>query len=59
LAASVSLTEANTARCHLVAPLVQKPETLHIILEVRDGGSPNLVAYRRAILTIRPADAQP
>ncbi len=54
LAATVNLTDANTTRCHLIAPVVQKPETLHVILEVRDDGSPNLVAYRRAILTIRP-----
>jgi hypothetical protein len=53
-AAAVDLAEANTARCRFVAPVVQKPETLHVILEVRDDGSPNLVAYRRAILTIRP-----
>ncbi len=50
---TVELAGASTERCHLVAPSVKRPETLHIILEVRDDGSPNLVAYRRAILTIR------
>jgi hypothetical protein len=35
-------------------PKVKRPETLHIILEVRDSGSPNLWAYRRAVVTIRP-----
>jgi hypothetical protein len=30
-----------------------KNETLHIILTVEDKGSPSLVAYRRAIVTLR------
>jgi hypothetical protein len=28
------------------------PKTLHVILKVTDSGTPNLVAYRRAILLI-------
>lgn len=30
-----------------------RPATLHVILTIEDGGSPSLVAYRRAILTVR------
>jgi len=54
LATTVELLDANSERCRLVAPVVKKPETLHIILEVRDNGSPNLIAYRRAVVTIHP-----
>jgi len=57
LAATVDLIDADTTRCHLVAPVVQRSETVHVILEVRDNGLPNLVSYRRAILTIRPSRA--
>ncbi|MCC7377149.1 MAG: zinc-dependent peptidase [Verrucomicrobiales bacterium] len=38
----------------LVAPAVKKEETLHIICEVKDSGSPGLWSYRRAILTVVP-----
>lgn len=30
-----------------------RPETIHVILTVEDRGSPSLVAYRRAIVTVR------
>ena len=59
LTATVNLTGTNTTHCSVVTPVNRKPETLHLILEVRDNGSPNLVAYRRAILTIRPPIARP
>jgi hypothetical protein len=49
---SVSLTRGVSTR--LVAPVVKKPETIHVILEVQDGGTPSLFAYRRAILAIKP-----
>lgn len=37
-----------------VAPVVDKKQTIHIILQVRDDGKPNLTAYRRAIVTVNP-----
>lgn len=37
-----------------VAPAVTKSETLHVILQVQDDGSPNLFAFRRAVITIQP-----
>ena len=36
-----------------MAPMVDKAETLHVILQVEDDGAPSLVAYRRAIITIQ------
>jgi len=54
LAGSVDVIEAHAERCRFMAPQVKKPETVHVILEVRDDGSPNLVSYRRAIVTVVP-----
>lgn len=35
-------------------PPAVKPATIHVILEVRDSGSPRLWAYRRAVVKIAP-----
>lgn len=37
------------------APEVKAPTPFHIILEVRDDGTPALTSYRRAIVTVLPA----
>ena len=29
-------------------------KTIHVVLTVEDDGAPSLVAYRRAIITVRP-----
>jgi hypothetical protein len=50
----VVLTAAEGLRTSLVAPAVRKAETIHVILEVEDRGSPSLFAYRRAVITIQP-----
>ena len=50
----VSLSATNGLATSLLLPQVAKPETVHIILEVRDKGVPNLWAYRRAVVTILP-----
>jgi hypothetical protein len=33
-------------------PAVTRTETIHVILELRDNGTPNLFAYRRAVITV-------
>ncbi len=38
----------------LVAPAVKERATVHVILEVKDGGTPSLFAYRRAVITVSP-----
>lgn len=38
----------------LVAPPVDRPHTIHIILQAQDNGAPSLFAYRRAIIEIDP-----
>ena len=37
-----------------VAPRVEQPETVHIILQLEDRGAPSLFAYRRAVITVEP-----
>lgn len=37
-----------------VAPKVSKPETIHIITEVTDKGTPRLTSYARFIITVLP-----
>ena len=36
------------------APDVKSPATIHLLLEVRDDGTPPLYAFRRAVITIAP-----
>ncbi len=50
----VALTANNGLTTTLVAPAVKKPATIHVILEVQDRGTPALVAYRRAVIGVRP-----
>lgn len=38
----------------LIAPAVEKKETVHVILQIEDNGTPKLVAYRRAIIVVHP-----
>jgi len=38
----------------LVAPEVDKPETIHFILKVTDKGNPPLTRYKRVIITVVP-----
>jgi hypothetical protein len=37
-----------------VAPQLESMSTIHVILEVRDDGTPNLHAYRRAVIAVAP-----
>ena len=49
------LHDAVARDVNFVAPAVQEPQTLHLILEVTDRGEPRLTSYRRVILTVGPA----
>jgi hypothetical protein len=51
---AVALEDADTEEIAFTAPEVQRSETLHIICEVRDNGSPSLYSYRRIVVTIEP-----
>lgn len=38
----------------VTAPTVDKPETIHFILQVTDKGTPALTRYKRVIVTVLP-----
>jgi hypothetical protein len=48
---TVSLFDPDTASASLIVPGDSSGKTIHVILEVTDGGSPKLTRYRRAVLT--------
>ncbi|MCX8157307.1 MAG: DUF1593 domain-containing protein [Verrucomicrobiae bacterium] len=51
----LKLPEAHQPVLRWTAPDDLGDQTVHLVLEVRDNGSPSLVAYRRVILTGTPA----
>ena len=55
---SVSITDAAKAQASFVAPGVSEPQTIHLILEVTDNGTPALKGYQRVIVTVNPALAE-
>jgi hypothetical protein len=44
----------NAHSAYVIAPVVEKKETAHIILKVTDKGTPSLSRYKRIIVTIIP-----
>ena len=50
----VTLSRDRGPTTSLVAPEVQRPETVHVILEVQDAGTPPLWTYRRTVLAVQP-----
>ena len=51
---SLDLQDPENSKTGFTAPVVSKPETIHIILEVTDNGSPSLTSYKRIILSVSP-----
>lgn len=51
---NVTLSASRGLTTKLVVPGVAKSESIHVILEVEDRGTPSLWAYRRALLTVNP-----
>lgn len=50
----VELKDPEKANAYFIAPEVNKPETIHILLKVTDNGSPVLNSYQRKIITVVP-----
>ena len=50
----LSLSSANSRELSVVAPSVPRSETIHLILEVTDSGTPPLTTYRRVVVTVVP-----
>ncbi|WP_346864089.1 nucleoside hydrolase-like domain-containing protein [uncultured Draconibacterium sp.] len=51
---NIKLSDPAQNKVQLVAPKVNKPETIHLILEAKDGGSPGLTAFSRVVITVMP-----
>jgi hypothetical protein len=45
---------SNLYNLPVTAPKVDKPETLHFILQVKDKGTPPLTRYKRVVVTVLP-----
>ncbi len=50
----LSLNTTDGTATGFTAPVVTKPETIHVILRLMDDGQPTLCSYRRAIITVAP-----
>jgi len=50
----LSLSHDEQESIHLVAPRVDRPVTIHVILQLEDNGSPSLFTNRRAMVTVSP-----
>ncbi|MDZ7879929.1 MAG: DUF1593 domain-containing protein [Saprospiraceae bacterium] len=50
----VKVSPENYNNVWITAPVVEKKETIHIILKITDKGTPNLSRYKRIIVTISP-----
>ncbi len=51
---TTSIRNKNAKEASFIAPKVNQTRTIHIILEVKDNGEPNLYSYRRIIVTVEP-----
>lgn len=49
----IELENPHAREASFIAPTVDSPETIHVILEVKDDGSPSLYSYRRIIVEVR------
>jgi hypothetical protein len=51
---TVDISGSTSKNAGFMAPSVDSMRTVHIILEVIDGGKPNLISYRRLIVNVNP-----
>jgi len=52
---TVAIEDTTAAKTSFIAPGVSEPQTIHLILEVTDNGTPALKGYQRVIVTVNPA----
>ena len=50
----VVLSASNGVATSFMAPNIQQPATVHLVLRISDNGQPPLCSYRRAVVTIHP-----
>jgi hypothetical protein len=51
---TISIRKKTAKEADFIAPKVNQKRKIHIILEVKDDGEPNLYSYRRTIVTVEP-----
>lgn len=51
---NLALSATEGKNTSFTVPTIQTPQTVHVVLQLEDDGQPPLVAYRRAIITMRP-----
>ncbi len=51
----ITLDASRRAQATLLAPRVDSPQTLHILLILSDTGDPPLTRYARSVITVQPA----
>lgn len=52
---SIEIKNKNTHKATFVAPVVNKPETIHVIAAVNDDGIPSLTRYKRVVVSVLPS----
>ena len=50
----VNLQNSKSQQASLTAPAVDQTREIHVILELKDNGEPNLYSYRRVVVTVEP-----
>ena len=50
----IQIQDKNLKRASFIAPQVNAPKTIHVILAVTDNGNPALTRYQRVIVTVMP-----
>lgn len=50
---AIRIKNSNAPQASFIAPAVDKTATIHVILELKDDGEPNLYSYRRIIVTVK------
>jgi len=51
---TIQVKDSTLRNASFIAPKVNQPQTIHIILAVTDNGQPALTRYRRVIVTVLP-----
>jgi hypothetical protein len=51
---TIDIRNSNAIEASFIAPEVSQKREIHVILEVKDDGEPNLYSYRRIVITVRP-----
>jgi len=51
---TISIKNSTAVEASFLPPKVTQTRKIHIILEVKDNGEPNLYSYRRIIVTVEP-----